>query len=81
MDLLVCLLHAANNTTVSYSMMFFKPLIEEPVFSLAVLAAFNILVILLSGAELLWREASAAPQAAIADVNTDSTEISREITR
>ena len=53
--LLICLLHAANNTTVSFTMLFFKPIIEEPLFSLGVLAIFNLLVILFAGPKLLWK--------------------------
>jgi uncharacterized protein len=52
---MMCLLHAANNTTVSYTMLFFKPIIEDPVFSLAVLGLFNLLVILIAGPGLGWR--------------------------
>ena len=52
--LLICLLHAANNTTVSYTMLFFPPLIENPLFSLAVLALFDGVVILFAGPKLLW---------------------------
>ncbi|MAT41459.1 MAG: hypothetical protein CL609_03885 [Anaerolineaceae bacterium] len=52
---LICLLHAANNTTVSYTMLFFPPLIENPLFSLAVLAFFNGVVILFAGPKLLWQ--------------------------
>ena len=53
--LLICMLHAANNTTVSYTMLFFAPILEEPVFSLAVLGLFNILVIIIAGPKLLWQ--------------------------
>lgn len=53
---LVCLLHAANNTTVSYTMIAFTPLIEEPLFSLLVLALFDVLIILLAGPRLLHRQ-------------------------
>jgi membrane protease YdiL (CAAX protease family) len=53
---IMCLLHAANNTTVSYTMLFFKPITEDPVFSLAVLALFNLLVILFAGPGLGWRQ-------------------------
>lgn len=52
--LLLCLLHAANNTTVTYTMLFFKPILAEPLFSLAVLALFDLLVILIAGPKLLW---------------------------
>lgn len=52
---MMCLLHAANNTTVSTSMLFFKPITEDPVFSLAVLGLFNLLVIIISGPKLGWR--------------------------
>lgn len=55
--LLMTLLHAANNTTVTYTILFFPALIEKPVFSLAVLALFDLLVILISGPRLLWRPA------------------------
>jgi membrane protease YdiL (CAAX protease family) len=53
--LLMCILHAANNTTVSYTMLFFKPILEESVFSLAVLGLFDLLVMLIAGPKLLWR--------------------------
>jgi len=53
--LLIGMLHAANNTTVSYTMLFFAPILEEPVFSLAVLGVFNLLVIIIAGPKLLWR--------------------------
>ena len=52
--LLMCLLHAANNTTVTYTMLFFEPIIGQPLFSLGVLALFNLLVILFAGPKLLW---------------------------
>jgi len=60
--LLVCLLHAANNTTVTYSMLFFKPLLTEPAFSLFVLACFDLLVILLAGPRLQLRTPAAHVQ-------------------
>jgi membrane protease YdiL (CAAX protease family) len=53
--LMMCIFHAANNTTVSYTMLFFKPLIAEPVFSLTVLGLFNLLVIIGAGPKLLWQ--------------------------
>lgn len=56
--LMMCLLHAANNTTVSYTMLFFKPIIEEPVFSLTVLGLFNLMVILIAGPKLLWHNST-----------------------
>lgn len=56
--LLICLLHAANNTTVSYTMLFFKPILEDTMFSLLVLGVFDLLVILLAGPKLLWRPAT-----------------------
>jgi hypothetical protein len=52
--LLICLLHGANNTTVTYTMLFFKPILEEPLFSLAVLGLFDLLVILIARPKLLW---------------------------
>lgn len=52
--LMMCFLHAANNTTVTFTMLFFKPIIEQPLFSLGVLALFNLLVILIAGPKLLW---------------------------
>lgn len=58
--LMMCLLHAANNTTVSYTMLFFKPIIEEPIFSLTVLGLFNLLIIVIAGPKLVWRS-SAVP--------------------
>jgi membrane protease YdiL (CAAX protease family) len=51
---MMCLLHAANNTTVSYTTLFFKPILEAPVFSLVVLALFDLMIILLAGPRLLW---------------------------
>lgn len=59
--LMMCLLHAANNTTVSYTMLFFKPLIEEPMFSLTVLGLFNLLVIAIAGPKLLWQKSTMTP--------------------
>jgi len=53
---MIWLLHSMNNATVSYIMLFFKPLINEPVFSLAVLGLFDILVILLTKFTLLYQE-------------------------
>jgi len=50
--LLICLLHAANNTTVSYTMLFFKPILEEPIFSLLILGLFDAIVIVLAGPKL-----------------------------
>lgn len=52
---MIWLLHSMNNATVSYTMLFFKPLIAEPVFSLAVLGLFDVLVILLTKSTLLYR--------------------------
>lgn len=52
---MIWLLHSMNNATVSYTMLYFKPLINEPVFSLAVLGLFDILVILLTKSTLLYR--------------------------
>lgn len=60
--LMMCLLHAANNTTVSYTMLFFKPIIEEPIFSLAVLGVFNLLIIGIAGPKLLWRNSTTASE-------------------
>jgi membrane protease YdiL (CAAX protease family) len=57
---MIWLLHSANNATVSYTMLFFKPLVNEPVFSLAVLGLFDALVILFTKFNLLYqREAYA----------------------
>lgn len=53
--LMMCLLHATNNTTVSFTMLFFNPIIEQPLFSLAVLALFNLVVIIYAGPKLLWK--------------------------
>lgn len=52
---MIWLLHSANNATVSYTMLFFNPLINEPVFSLAVLAFFDVLVILFTKFTLLYQ--------------------------
>lgn len=51
----IWLLHSMNNATVSYTMLFFKPLTAEPVFSLAVLGLFDILVIWSTKSTLLYR--------------------------
>lgn len=53
---IISLFHAANNTTVTYTMLFFKPLVHEPVFSLIVLGLFDLLVILLSKGTLLYQK-------------------------
>lgn len=52
---MIWLLHSMNNATVSYTMLYFKPLTNEPVFSLVVLGLFDILVILLTKSTLLYR--------------------------
>jgi membrane protease YdiL (CAAX protease family) len=52
---MIWLLHSMNNATVSYTMLFFKPLSTEPVFSLAVLGFFDVLVILLTKSTLLYQ--------------------------
>jgi len=52
---MIWLLHSANNATVTYTMLFFKPLINEPVFSLAILGLFDALVILLTKFNLLYQ--------------------------
>ena len=52
---MIWLLHSANNATVSYTMLFFKPLTNEPVFSLAVLGLFDALVILFTKFNLLYQ--------------------------
>lgn len=52
---MIWLLHSMNNATVSYTMLYFKPLTNEPIFSLAVLVIFDILVILLTKSTLLYR--------------------------
>jgi membrane protease YdiL (CAAX protease family) len=52
---MIWLLHSANNATVSYTMLFFKPLTNEPVFSLAVLGLFDALVILFTRFNLLYQ--------------------------
>ncbi|MFZ5819095.1 MAG: CPBP family intramembrane glutamic endopeptidase [Chloroflexota bacterium] len=57
--LVMCLFHAANNTTVSYTMLFFKPIIQEPLFSLAVLGSFDLLVIIVTGSRLLLQSPTA----------------------
>lgn len=53
---IMCMLHAVNNATVTYSMIFFKPLITEPIFALSVLALFNILIIVFSRSTLLYQK-------------------------
>jgi len=56
---MIWMLHSANNATVSYTMLFFKPLTYEPDFSLAVLGLFDVLVILFTKSNLLYqREAN-----------------------
>lgn len=54
--LMICILHAANNTTVTYTMLFFEPLIKEPIFSLLVLALFDVIVIVISKSTLLYQK-------------------------
>ena len=56
---IMCLLHAANNTTVSYTMLFYDSILEEQLVTLAVLGLFNLLVILLAGPKLLWHPSMA----------------------
>ena len=58
--LMICIFHAANNTTVSFTMLFFKPILEEPLFSLAVLGLFNLAVIAIAGPKLLWKNLKTA---------------------
>ena len=53
---MICMLHAANNTTVTYTMLFFEPLIKEPIFSLLVLALFDVIVIVISKSTLLYQK-------------------------
>jgi membrane protease YdiL (CAAX protease family) len=75
--LLMCLLHAANNTTVSYTMLFFTPILEKPVFSLAALGLFDLLVIIIAGPKLLWKEGKRDGKAvtlAIQDVDVKEDE-------
>lgn len=52
---MIWLLHSMNNATVSYTMLYFKPLTNEPVFSLTVLGIFDLLVIFLTKSTLLYR--------------------------
>ncbi len=52
---MIWLLHSMNNATVSYTMLYFKPLTNEPVFSLAILGIFDLSVILLTKSTLLYR--------------------------
>jgi membrane protease YdiL (CAAX protease family) len=52
---MIWLLHSANNATVSYTMLFFEPLTSKPVFSLAVLGLFDVLVILSTKFNLLYQ--------------------------
>lgn len=53
---MMCMLHAVNNATVTYSMIFFEPLITEPIFALSVLALFDMIVIILSKSTLLYQK-------------------------
>ena len=53
---MMCMLHAVNNATVTYTSLFFEPVITEPIFALSVLALFDALVILLSKSTLLYRK-------------------------
>jgi membrane protease YdiL (CAAX protease family) len=46
------LFHAANNTTVSFTMMFVPQIIGEPVITLLILLGFDLLIILLFGTDL-----------------------------
>lgn len=55
---IICMLHAVNNATVTYAMLFFKPLITEPVFALSVLALFDVLVIFFTRSTLLYHKES-----------------------
>ena len=52
---MIWLLHSINNATVSYTTLFFKPLIKEPIFSLAVLGFFDLLVVLFTKSNLLYQ--------------------------
>lgn len=52
---MIWLLHSMNNATVSYTMLYFRPLTNEPVFSLGVLTFFNILVIVFTKSTLLYK--------------------------
>jgi hypothetical protein len=54
--LLICLLHAANNTAMGNAVVIFKPLLEEPVFTLAALGLFDLLIIAIAGPRLSLRE-------------------------
>jgi len=53
---MIWLLHSANNATVSYTMLFFEPLTREPIFSLAVLGFFDLVVIIFSKSTLRYQK-------------------------
>ena len=50
---MVSLFHAANNTTVSFTMMFVPQIIGEPIITLAILSGFDVILILFFGPKLL----------------------------
>ena len=52
---MVSLFHAANNTTVSFTMMFVPQIIGQPVITLAILFVFDMLIIVLFGPKLLFK--------------------------
>ena len=54
--LMICMFHAANNTTVTYTMLFFDPLIKEPIFSLLVLALFDVIILVFARSTLLYQK-------------------------
>lgn len=56
--LLICLLHAADNASLGYAVVVFPPLLEEPAFTLAALALFDLLVIAVAGSRLSYRESA-----------------------
>ena len=53
--LIMSLFHAANNTTVSFTMMFVPQILDEPVITLCILGLFDLLIIAISGTKLLYK--------------------------
>ncbi|MBI9049428.1 MAG: CPBP family intramembrane metalloprotease [Anaerolineaceae bacterium] len=54
--LMMSLFHAANNTTVSFTMMFVPQIVDEPKITLMILMMFNGLIILFAGPKLLYKK-------------------------
>ncbi len=78
--LLMCLFHAAFNATVSYTMMFFKPLIQEPILSLCILGIEDLIIISLAGTSLLYGTRSITPGTSLSRgwLSNDGTKLAGE---